>query len=155
MLKAVGSKQIETIEEWAKKHENLRFDKLLDLPSKNTNTNVLTIIKGGKEGLVKVIYIAKSGRHYEGEFDTNDNPYLLLKFLAANPNKLFTKKDIKELGDVLNPPKGGDNDPDDERRVRDTFTYIRKLIGLRDNKKDDPFVSARGFGLMCDVEIKS
>ncbi|MDP2672155.1 MAG: hypothetical protein Q8O68_01445 [Candidatus Daviesbacteria bacterium] len=140
---------------YLKRNEHLDFANLFDLPPKDLRANVLTIVKGSKEGLAKAIYVSKSGTPYEGEFDMSDNPYLLLKYLCVYPHKLFKKTEIELLGNALNPLKGGAFDRDDERRVRDTLTYIRKQMSLKNNKQDDPFVSAHGFGLICDVELKA
>lgn len=94
----------------------------------------------------RVIYVSKSGKKYEAEFDLDTNSYKLLRFLSLE-TELASSKDIaKHLND---------SDSSEDRIVRDTIQYIRRnKLGL--TKEDDFFIVRRGkFLLNCVVELRN
>lgn len=102
-----------------------------------------------KEG--RIVYWTASLKRYETILKPKTNPYCLLQYLIQNPIKVFPTKDL--VGQ-LNPQRTEGYGTDD-RRVRDTVEAIRKKLGLTKNPQDDIFIVDRGFGLKCDVELKS
>lgn len=98
----------------------------------------------------EIIYTDKSNTKHKGRFGLRDNGYLLLAFLAENPGKTFT---AKELAVNLNNARSESISTDD-RRIRDTIQTIRKELGLIKNKANDIFMVDKGFGIGCKIEIK-
>lgn len=97
------------------------------------------------------IYWTNSLKKFEATFKPRTNPYKLLNFMGRQPDKMST---AKELVEVLNAQRENANSIDD-RRVRDTVQTVRKKLGLIQNSQDDFFIVENGFGLKCDVELKS
>lgn len=125
-------------------------------PYSELEPNTLLIIKGTKNGCAKAVYASKKRNVFiADDLGLKDYPYLLLSYLAEHNNKLFaTKPEIKELGSKLN--KAGDHVDtiDHYGRVRYTIDSLRDKMGFKNHKNDDPFVSTKGFGLMCTTVIK-
>lgn len=116
-----------------------RFDEQAEKDSKG----LLTIYPNGQTN-----YISPSGKQYEAKFGADTNSFRLLALMVKEPNKLFL---FSELAGHLREARS-DSDATDERRARDTVQAIRKKMKL---PKDDVFRVDYGFGLKCDVQIKS
>ncbi len=122
----------------------------LDNKEQNTgpydkNKGRLILYKNGR-----TVYTAPTGRKYEGKFSTKTNPYLLLQFLSKELGKVF---EVQDLAKCLRNPRVGAEGTTEDRRVRDTVQSIRKKLKLPEG--DDFFIVDKGFGLDCDVELKS
>lgn len=100
----------------------------------------------------KVIYIKTSNEMYDAKFNKNTNTFRLLDFLTQNPKRLFSHE---VLGLKLKNHRSGAGDgvASSFQRVRDTVQEIREKLKLP--KGEDIFLVDYGFGLKCDVEIKT
>lgn len=99
----------------------------------------------------RVTYWTNALRKYEAIFKPRTNPYNLLLYMAQHPIKLFS---AEELDRILNPQRKG-ADSTEDRRARDTIQTIRDKLDLNQNPEDDFFIVGKGFGLKCDIELKS
>lgn len=135
-------------------------DRVIDLnefsnqyPDLEANTLLLT--KSEKAGHAHVTYVSPKRNVFEAEFGLKDNSYLLLFQLATNPKYIFaTKEEFAELGKKLKETGDHTDTTDHYSRIRYAMSFLRDKLGFKKHKNEDPFVSKKGFGLMCNTIIK-
>jgi hypothetical protein len=92
-------------------------------------------------------YSSRENKVKEAKFKVGSSSYKLIRFLAENPNKVFT---FDKLAEKINKP-GPLNDSLPEMRIRNAVKDIRKKLGLL---KEEMFFASYGFSINCKVEIK-
>ena len=122
-----------------------------DLPA-----NTLQLTKGEKAGHARIVYVSPKQNIFQTELGLRDNGYSLLFQLATRPRYMFTTKlEYSQLGKSLKETGNHtEKTKDDYNRIRYAMDFLRDRLGLKNYKEEDPFVSIKGFGLMCDTIIK-
>lgn len=100
----------------------------------------------------EVIFISKTGNQYKEKMKTGKNEFLLLKAMSQSPFRVIS---IPTLANILNKPRNGADEPDKDRRVRDTIKSIKDSLGLRGVDRKSLFIVNLGFGLNCVAETVS